>query len=121
MYIPGKSLVTDYSAHPPTIPAIGANFAASGPYASYVLLQTIPADSARQGIDIENLSGAQIAVVLDDGKTAAGSVPAAGKASVFALSGTAAAQQGGSWSSCLQCRVQVYAPASTAQVAIFTR
>ena len=32
----------DYSANKPTLPNVGANFAASGPYASYVLIATVP-------------------------------------------------------------------------------
>jgi hypothetical protein len=38
------------------LPAIGANFAASGPYASYVLLGTVPADGARMELSAQNLS-----------------------------------------------------------------
>lgn len=107
----------DYSANKPALPNIGANFAASGPYASYVLIATVPA-SSRNNVDIENISGAQIAIVRDDG-TAASSTPPA-NASVFAIGGgSAAGAQGGSWSSqTFKGRLQIYAPSSTAQVTV---
>ena len=110
----------DYSANKPTLPNVGANFAASGPYASYVLIATAAASPSRLSIDVENTSGAQIAIVLDDGAASSGSAP--NNASVFALSaGSGAGAQGGSWVSQVEKgRVQVYAPASTAQVAIRT-
>ena len=111
---------TDYSANKPSLPNIGANFGSSGVYASYVLIATVPANSARYNIDIENTSGAQIVVVRDDGAAASGTAP--NNASVFALGGGInAGSQGGSWSSqTFKGRVQVYAASSTAQVAIFT-
>lgn len=107
----------DYSANKPSIPNVGAAFAASGPYASYVLIATIPAD-ARNNVDIENISGAQIAVVRDDGTAAGGAAPA--NASVFALGGgSAAGAQGGAWSSqTFKGRLQIYAPSSTAIVSV---
>ncbi len=110
----------DYSANKPTLPNVGANFAASGPYASYVLIATAAASPSRLSIDVENTSGAQIAIVLDDGAASSGSAP--NNASVFALSaGSGAGAQGGSWVSQVERgRVQVYAPASTAQVAVRT-
>ena len=108
----------DYSANQPLLPNVGANFAASGPYANYVLIKTIAANVSRNQIDVENTSGAQIAIVLDDGTAASGATP--NNASVFAISGGAiAGAQGGSWTSLVERgRVQVYAPASTAQVMI---
>ena len=110
----------DYSANIPTLPNVGANFAASGPYASYVLVATVAASATRKSIDIENDSGAQIAILLDDGTAASGATP--NNASVFALSGgSGAGALGGSWVSQVERgRVQVYAPASTAQVAVRT-
>lgn len=115
---PGSTGV-DYSANAPAIPAVGASFAASGPYASYVLIKTIPALSTRANVDVENTSGAQILVIRDDGTAAAGSAPA--NASLIPLSTTGSAgQQGGSWASTtFRGRLQIYAPASTAQVAAF--
>ena len=112
------SLGHDYSANQPTIPNVGSNFAASGPYASYILISTVPASLTRAAIDVENNSGAQIAIVLDDGTAISGAPPSS--ASVFALSGgSGAGAQGGSWTSVAEKgRVQVYAPTSTAQVAV---
>ncbi len=109
---------TDFSANKPTLPNIGANFAASGPYASYFLVATAAASATRNNIDIENISGAQIAIVRDDGTASGGAAPA--NASVFALGGGASAgAQGGSWSSTtFKGRIQVYAPASSAIVTV---
>ena len=107
----------DFSANQPMLPSIGSNFAASGPYASYVLIATVATNALRKSIDIENTSGAQIAILLDDGTAASGAAP--NNATVFALGGGGASgSQGGSWVSQVERgRVQVYAPASTAQVA----
>ena len=109
----------DYSANAPTLPAVGSGFAASGPYASYVLIATRAANPARCSIDVENNSGSQIVVVRDDGTAANGVTPV--NASVFPLAaGVGAGSQGGSWqSSTFKGRVQVYAASSAAQVAIF--
>lgn len=108
----------DYSANKPTLPNVGANFAAAGPYASYVLIATVPANSARFGIDIENTSGAQIVIVRDDGTAASASAPV--NASVFVLAGgSGVGSQGGAWSSqTFKGRLQIYAPSSSAQVAV---
>jgi hypothetical protein len=113
------SVGADYSANKPTLPNVGANFAASGPYASYVLIATVAASPSRNNIDIENTSGAQIAIVRDDGTAANAAAPV--NASVFALGGgSGAGAQGGSWTSqTFKGRVQVYAASSSAQVAIF--
>jgi hypothetical protein len=116
MFIPNLALLKDYSVNEPTIPAIGAAFAASGPYASFVLLGTVPADQGRQRLYIQNDSAAVVALVLDDGTTASGSVPAAGKASVVSLAAASAAGgQGGVFSNEFKGRVQIYG-ASGAQV-----
>ena len=110
----------DYSANQPTLPNLGSNFAASGPYASYALLKTIPANLARNCIDIENVSGAQIAVVIDDGTATTGN--ALSNPSVFALSGagtSVSGQQGGSWTSTTEKgRVQIFAASSAAFVSV---
>ncbi|HDR9048747.1 TPA: hypothetical protein QDA94_002978 [Burkholderia vietnamiensis] len=109
---------TDYSANKPTIPNVGAAFGASGPYANYVLVATVPALSTRNNVDIENISGAQIAVVRDDGTAGSGAAPA--NASVFALAGgSSAGAQGGAWSSqTFKGRLQIYAPSSSAIVSV---
>lgn len=111
---------TDYSANKSTItiPNVGAAFGASGPYANYVLLTTIPASATRANIDIENISGGQIVLVRDDGTAAAASAP--NNASAFALAGGAGVgSQGGSWSSAtFKGRLQIYAPSSSAIVSV---
>lgn len=106
----------DFSANKPALPNVGAAFGATGPYANYVLVATVPASVTRNNVDIENISGAQVAVVRDDGSAAPGSPPA--NASVFSLAGgTAAGAPGGVWSSnTFKGRLQIYAPASTAIV-----
>lgn len=111
-------LVRDYSANAPAVPLVGANFT-TGVYAGYNLLATVPSDESRNSIDIENLSGAQIVIVRDNGEAASGAAPVG--ASVFALAGGAGAgSQGGSWASTtFKGRVQVFSPSSSAQVAIF--
>jgi len=108
----------DYSANKPTLPNVGANFAASGPYASYVLIATVPASATRNNVDIENTSGAQIAIIRDDGTAAGAAAPV--NASVFALAGgSGAGAQGGAWSSqTFKGRLQIYSASSAAQVAV---
>jgi len=110
---------TDNSLNKPSLPNLGAAFAASGPYASYVLVGTINANPSRANIDVENNSGAQILVVRDDGTASSGS--ALSNASAFPLGGGAGTgSQGGSWSSStFKGRLQIYAPSATAQVAVF--
>lgn len=104
----------DYSTNQPTLPNVGANFAASGPYASYALTQSVPAGAAPLSIDVENTSGAQIALLLDDGSAAIGAAPA--NASVFALAGgSGVGAQGGSWVSQVEKgRISIYSPLTTA-------
>ena len=112
---------TDYSVNQPTLPNIGANFGATGPYANYTLVKTIPASATRRNLDIENTSGAQIVVLLDDGTATSGNAPA--NATVFAISGGGTVgAQGGSWSSQTeQGRVQLFGPAGTSpQIAVRT-
>ena len=117
--VQGGSTGADFSVNKPTPPNVGSPFAASGPYASYVLIATVPA-STRAGVDVENNSGAQIVIVLDDGTAASGAAP--NNASVFALGGGGApGSQGGSWISLVERgRVQVYAPSASAQVTVRT-
>jgi hypothetical protein len=111
-----------YSNPSLTLPAIGANFAASGPYASYVLLGTVPADGARMEVSAQNLSTAVALLILDDGSTAVGSVPAAGKATTMSLSAApVAGGVGGIFADKFQGRVQVYGALSTSQIAVYAR
>lgn len=102
----------DWSVNAPALPVVGANFAGSGPFASYVLVKTVAANTSRNNVEIKNLTGDQIAVVRDDG-TAASSAPPL-NASAFALAGGASAgQQGAAWSSTtFRGRLQIYAPAA---------
>jgi hypothetical protein len=108
----------DHSPNQPALPNIGTAFGSSGPYANYALIATVPASPTRNNVDIENISGAQIAVVRDDGTASSGAAPA--NASVFALGGgSAAGAQGGAWSSqTFKGRLQIYAPSSTAIVSV---
>jgi hypothetical protein len=108
----------DHSANQPALPVVGQPFGGSGPYAGYVLVATVPASPTRNNVDIENTSGAQIAVMRDDGTAASGAAP--NNASVFALGGgSAAGAQGGAWSSTtFKGRLQIYAPSSTAIVSV---
>jgi hypothetical protein len=100
-----------FSINQPTLPNIGANFAASGPFASYVLVGTVAA-AARNTITIINATAGQIAIVRDDGTAAAAAAPV--NASVFPLAGaTTAGQMGSAWSnSTFRGRLQIYAPAA---------
>ena len=108
----------DYSSNKPTLPNVGSNFGTTGLYANYVLLTTVPANPLRNNVDIENISGAQIAIIRDDGTAASGSAPT--NASVFSLAaGTASGAQGGSWSSTtFKGRLQIYAANSADVVAV---
>jgi hypothetical protein len=97
----------------PVLPNVGAAFAASGPYASYVLIATVPASPTRNNVDIENITGAQIAIIRDDGTATNGAAP--NNASIFSLGGgSGSGAQGGSWSNAtFKGRLQIYAPTST--------
>lgn len=108
----------DYSSGKPTLPLVAANFAASGPYASYYLIATVQANTARNCISVENTSNDQIAIIRDDGVAANGAT--ANNASVWSLAGaTTIGGQGGSWSSnTFRGRIQVYSANSTAQVCV---
>ncbi len=111
----------DYSANKPTLPNVGANFGSTGVYANYVLIATVPASSTRNEIEVENISGAQIVVVLDDGTATAGSQPNNATIKAYAGGATAGAQ-GGAWSSqAFKGRVQIYAPSAAASVAANVR
>ncbi|MGZ3306262.1 MAG: hypothetical protein ACXU8U_10425 [Asticcacaulis sp.] len=110
----------DYSVNAPALPNVGANFAASGPYASYVLVKTVAANATRNAIEIGNATGAQIAIVRDDGTAVAATAPV--NASVFPIAGGASAgQQGGDWTSTtFRGRLQIYAPAALSGNAFIT-
>lgn len=117
----GGSTGLDFSANQPVLPGVGAAFGASGPYANYVLVRTVPASASRAFVEIDNNSPGPVVVMRDDGTAAAGAAPV--RASVFPLAAAAAAgQQGGAWSSTtFKGRLQIYAPAGTSpQIATFT-
>lgn len=118
---PPGSNGADFSANQPTPPvlgAIGSAYGGSGPYAAYVLITVVPGDYRRFCIEVDNTSGAQVAIVRDDGKATPGN--ALTNASVFALTGgVAVGAQGAGWvSPYFKGRLQVYAPSSAAQVAV---
>ena len=75
----------DFSTNAPALPLVGNGFGPGGPYANYQLIRTVPASASRSNLDIENNSGAQIAILRDDGTAAIGAAPNA--ASIFALAG----------------------------------
>jgi hypothetical protein len=105
-----------------TLPAIGANFAASGPYSGYVLLGTVPADGVRQEVSAANLSTSVAVLVLDSGSTPVGSVPAAGAATTVALSAASTAGgPGGVYQDKFQGRMQIYGATASAQIAVCAR
>ena len=111
---------SDYSANKPPIPLVGANFAATGPYANYVLVATLPASPTRSMAFAMNLSGADCLLVLDDGAAIAGAAPA--NASLLALGGgTASGKQGGSTGpemASFKGRIQAYAPSAAALITL---
>jgi hypothetical protein len=115
---PAGTTGLDYSANKPTLPNVGANFAASGPYASYYLIATVTAAQQKSLVQVWNTSGAQIAIIRDDGTAASAAAPT--NATVFSLAGgTAVGSQGGSYADAnFKGRLQIYAPSSTAQVAV---
>jgi hypothetical protein len=106
----------DYSANKPALPAVGAAFGGSGPYANYVLVSTIPASTARNNVEVLNPSGAQIVIILDDGTAAAGAPP--NNATIVPLGGgSGAGAQGGGWSDqTFKGRLQIYALSASAFV-----
>ena len=83
-----------------------------------MLIATVPASATRNNVDIENTSGAQIAIIRDDGTAAGAAAPV--NASVFALAGgSGAGAQGGAWSSqTFKGRLQIHSASSAAQVAV---
>lgn len=91
------SVGADYSANAATIPISG-----------YVLLTTVPANSTRSRIEVQNQSAGTVQIVLDNGS-------GANQSSVL-LTGVGASQQGGGWwSTSFTGRARIYG-ASGAQV-----
>lgn len=108
----------DYSVNKPAVPMIGVDFVSSGPYANYKLVTTIQSAS-RNTISVQNTSGQQIVLVIDDGTAAINTMPA--NASLVALNGgTTIGSRGDSWdSNTFKGRIQIYAPSTSAFVTIF--
>ena len=101
----------------PALPVVGTNFGGTGPYANYFYLGSVPNILGKE-VEVVNTSGAQIVLILDDGMAATG--PAPQNASVFSLAGgSGVGSQGTIWNSLVfKGRIQIYAPASTAQVMV---
>lgn len=118
---PAGSTGTNYDANDPTFPVIGQPFAASGPYASYVLVKTIPALATRNNVETKNSSGLYACVVMrDDGTAAAGAAPNNASLIPLVASGGAVGTQGGYWgSTTFKGRIQVYCASSAAQFTAF--
>ena len=115
---PPTTTQIDRSANKPALPVIGGNFAAAGPWASYVLIATIAANPSRAFVEVLNASGGRAVVILDDGTAGAGIAPA--NATAFPLDSSTLGGQGGSWSSStFRGRVQIFAPSSGAIVAAY--
>ena len=99
----------DYSANKPTPPNVGANFAASGPYASYVLVDTLPATPTRAAWHFQNASGLECVLAFDDGTAASGAAPVNASMEPIDPSPRGAAfQGGGEGDSDFKGRIQVY-------------
>jgi len=115
---PAGSSGTDWSNSGPTYPVVGANFGASGTYANYVLIKTVPLNNYRCKVEVMNLSTTAVVIVKDDGTAAAGSalvnptsIPLGVAASIGAL--------GGSWNSTsFKGRLQIYAASGSPFVSI---
>jgi hypothetical protein len=76
----------------------------------------------RMELSAQNLSTSVAVLVLDDGSTAVGSVPAAGKATTMSLTAASVAGGvGGVFSDKFQGRVQVYGSTAGAQAAVYAR
>ncbi len=110
----------DFSSAQPALPNIGQAFAASGPYASFVLVATVPAQLGRHAVEIQNNSTGTIAIIRDDGTAGKNQVPM--DASVIALgpAASAGAQGPSYYSQTCSGRYQVYAVNTSAQVAVFS-
>lgn len=90
----------------------GKDYSANKPAAAASLLATVPVNSSRASIEVQNQSAEQIQVVLDDG---AGNE----ESFILLLGGAAAGQQGGDWrSTTFKGRVRVYGASAADQVMV---
>jgi hypothetical protein len=95
--------------------ACGQDFSANQaaiPLPGYVLIATVPA-TARASIEVQNQSTSLIQLVRDDGFGNQ-------QSTIMLAPAATAGGQGASWSSTtFRGRLRVYAPSSTAQVAVY--
>lgn len=98
-----------------SVATVGADWsvnAVSIPLSGYVLLQTIPLNPNRVGINIQNLSANTIQVVFDDGT-------GANQSSFLVASGGTQPSAGGDWFYAVERgRCRVYSKSSTDAVSI---
>lgn len=97
----------DRSANAPTGPGSASSFSFNG--TTLNLLSTIAANTSRRNVEINNTTGSQVVLVIDDGANTAGSV------SLFPLAaGSGAFAQGGDFSSqSEQGRIRIYGTTGT--------
>jgi hypothetical protein len=99
----------------PTLPNIGSNFGATGPFANYVLVGSIPKQKYFAQMDCENLSGAQVLLLRHDGTATTGQQPK----NVFLVvlaPGASLGAQGGSIAMDAGFQIDIYAPSASAFV-----
>jgi len=117
----GGTTGLDFTANEPTWPVVGANFGSfGGPYDSWILLATIPAQPSRLQITIDNMSSAQILCLRDDGTAGPGA--ALVNATGFTLNPkVSVGPEGGNYSSAtFRGRIQIYGASSSQTVAVST-
>jgi hypothetical protein len=115
---PDRNVGIDWSANEPVYPNVGSNFNSSAPFANYIHLNTVPRNLARSNITVQNLSGAQVVVLLDDGTASVGALPVNATAIVLTY-GSGSGSPGQIWSSTtFKGRLQCYAASSSAFVSV---
>ena len=117
----GGTTGLDFTANDPTWPAAGANFGTfGGPYDTWILLTTVPAQPARLNVTIDNMSSAQILCLRDDGTAGPGA--ALSNATGFTLNPkVSVGPEGGNYSSAtFRGRIQIYGASSSQIVAAST-
>jgi hypothetical protein len=71
----GGSIGTDFSINEPSWPLVGSSFTSGGLYSSWALLTTVPANQNRNKVIADNMSGAPILCLCDDGSASSGLAP----------------------------------------------
>jgi hypothetical protein len=103
---PGGDIGTDRSSNIPTGPGTNSTFTYNG--STLTLLLTFQANTLRKQCEINNTTGSQIVIVLDDGNNTTANT------SLLPIASTTAYAQGGSWTSNVeQGRIRVYGTAGT--------